>query len=190
MTAQLVQWTSLLTDNKLNENDGTHNTLIKLKELEILTMPMCVTYALWPLRSVTKVELTTKNEVKEEIELTMWSIAPVSMIQGALKDLVLFLLLIEENWLTLMVVNTLRREWLNLPAWSRNEWESSWVFEWVVPTWWTIVGLFEDLCNSSKERSYWHCSWVNDNESPSLVCLLWNIIRSIAIDIIKSRLAS
>ena len=46
---------SLLTEIKLKENDGTHNTSASMRDSEILIVPMCVTRADSPLGSSTVV---------------------------------------------------------------------------------------------------------------------------------------
>jgi len=44
---------NLLTERRLKENEGTHNTLVKIKDEERQTVPMCVTKALWPFGKLT-----------------------------------------------------------------------------------------------------------------------------------------
>jgi len=71
----------LLDKIRLQENEGTHNTSVMINVFEILTLPICITKSNLPFSSLTCVEITAVIEVKSVIELTMWSVAPVSMIQ-------------------------------------------------------------------------------------------------------------
>ena len=76
-----IEEVSLLTDMRLKENDGTHNTSTKVRESDNLIVPVCVTKAYSPLGSSTvvcKEEVILVNKVIEQI---IWSVAPISMIQ-------------------------------------------------------------------------------------------------------------
>jgi len=70
----------LLTDKRLKEKEGTHKTLVSVRCAEIWTVPMWVTRANWPFGSLTLVERVVVIEVNNEMELIIWSMAPVSII--------------------------------------------------------------------------------------------------------------
>jgi hypothetical protein len=74
----------LLAEIRLKVKEGTHMTSVKIKESEIFTVSICVTKAIWPLDNFTCEETTEVIVVKYLIELTIWSVTPVSMIQGCL----------------------------------------------------------------------------------------------------------
>ncbi len=84
MRQQRVDLISLLAEIRLKEKEGTQRTLVKIKESENLTVPMCVTKANWPLGNLTWEDITAVIDVRWWMELTIWSVAPVSMIQGCL----------------------------------------------------------------------------------------------------------
>jgi len=71
MKQQGIDLMSLLTDNKLNEKEGTHNTLVRTRWAEIWTVPIWVTAANFPFGSLTVVETLAVIEVKKEIEQIM-----------------------------------------------------------------------------------------------------------------------
>jgi hypothetical protein len=73
---------SLLAESRLKENDGMHNTSVRIKSLETRTVPIWVTAANCPLGNLTWVDTTVVIVVRKEIEPTIWSVAPVSMIHG------------------------------------------------------------------------------------------------------------
>jgi len=71
---------SLLTEMRLKEKDGTQRTSWRIKSCEIRTVPIWVIKASWPLGNLTYLDLSTEKLVKQEMELHMWSVAPVSTI--------------------------------------------------------------------------------------------------------------
>jgi hypothetical protein len=72
---------SLLAEMRLKVKEGTHKTSVNVRLSESLIVPMCVTAAMEPLGKWTDVETIAVIEVKKDGELTMWSVAPVSIIQ-------------------------------------------------------------------------------------------------------------
>jgi len=76
---------SLLAKIRLKVKEGTQRTSVKIKESENLTVPICVTKANWPLGNLTYEDTTAVIVVKWWVELTIWSVALVSMIQGCLR---------------------------------------------------------------------------------------------------------
>jgi hypothetical protein len=62
---------SLLSEIRLNENEGTHRTSVRIRNAEILIVPICVTEANWPLRSLTNLEIVDVMVVKKEMENTI-----------------------------------------------------------------------------------------------------------------------
>ncbi len=77
---------SLLTDTRLKENEGTQRTLVKVRVEETLTVPMWVTVAKLPFGNFTNLETDAMWVVKYDVEQTIWSVAPVSRIQGQFLD--------------------------------------------------------------------------------------------------------
>jgi hypothetical protein len=75
---------SLLAETRLKVNEETQRTFVKSNESEIFTVPICVTKATYPLGNFTSEETTAVMVVKNLIELTIWSVAPVSIIQECL----------------------------------------------------------------------------------------------------------
>lgn len=71
-----------LTEIKLKPKEGTQNTLDKVKLVESLTVPMSVTDAYLPLSNLTWAFMEELIEVRKEIELTVWSVVPMSITQG------------------------------------------------------------------------------------------------------------
>jgi hypothetical protein len=67
----------------LKENEGIHGTSVRIKDSEILTVPMWVTDANWPSGNRTFCETTAVIVVNKETMQIIWSVAPVSMIHGA-----------------------------------------------------------------------------------------------------------
>jgi hypothetical protein len=154
---------SLLAESRLKENDGLHNTSVRIKSLEIWTVPIWVTAANCPLGNLTWVDTTIVIVVRKEIEPTIWSVALVSMIHGLW------------SW-----------EWLDA-TWKIWEWitektecEKSKLFEeklWIpdivekmlswltelLPTWRADAWL-SGLEGFSNAKSCSHCVWVKDNE--------------------------
>jgi hypothetical protein len=70
----------LANRRRLKENEGTYKTLVSVKCVEILTVPMWVTRANLPLGNFNLVEMVVVIEVKREMELIIWSVARVSII--------------------------------------------------------------------------------------------------------------
>jgi hypothetical protein len=62
---------SLLADIRLKEKAGTHRPLVRIREAEILTVPMCVTKTNCPLGSLTNLETVDVMVVKKEVEQIM-----------------------------------------------------------------------------------------------------------------------
>jgi hypothetical protein len=73
---------SFLTEIRLKEKDGTHKTSIRIKEAEIITVPISVTETSWPFGSLTNLEVVAVIVVKNEREQTIWLVAPVSIIHS------------------------------------------------------------------------------------------------------------
>jgi len=71
MRQQEENFVCLLADIRLKEKAGTHRTLVRIKEAEILTVPMCVTETNCPLGSLTNLEMIDVMVVKKEIEQIM-----------------------------------------------------------------------------------------------------------------------
>ena len=67
---------------RLKENEGTHKILSSIKLEESWTWPMWVTKTDSPLGSSTDIWVTKVIFVSKEIEWTMWSVAPLSIIQS------------------------------------------------------------------------------------------------------------
>jgi len=88
MTQHCKVWISLLIDIKLKEKKGIQSTLVKTKESEILMVPMWVTEACCPLGNLTVLETTEVICVNNDVEQIIWSVAPVSIIQGALTEFI------------------------------------------------------------------------------------------------------
>lgn len=65
---------------RLKENDGTYKTLYRIKEFEIITVPTCVTGTYVLLGNLTEVLTRGVIDVKSEMELAIWTIAPLSTI--------------------------------------------------------------------------------------------------------------
>jgi hypothetical protein len=55
---------SLLAEIRLKEKDGTHKTSVRIKDAEILTVPICVTEASWPFGNLTNLEVVAMKENK------------------------------------------------------------------------------------------------------------------------------
>lgn len=66
MKQQLKNLTNLLTEMRLKENDGTHRTLVKMRDAETLTVPICVTTAELPFGKRTCLETKEVIEVRNE----------------------------------------------------------------------------------------------------------------------------
>ena len=75
---------SLLAEIRLNEKEGTQRTFVRVKVAEILTMPICVTSSNDPLGNFTFLETIVVIDIKKVMKLTIWSVAPMSMIQTPL----------------------------------------------------------------------------------------------------------
>jgi hypothetical protein len=78
----------LLAEMRLNEK-GTQRTSVNIRLSEMNTVPMCVTGTTDPFGNLTKEDTTAVIVVNNEGQLIMWSVAPVSIIQGVdleLKD--------------------------------------------------------------------------------------------------------
>ena len=71
---------SLLTESKLYEKDGTQSTSLRIRFLDIWTIPIWVTGTVFPFGSLTEVFKALVIEVKMSIEWAIWSVAPVSTI--------------------------------------------------------------------------------------------------------------
>ena len=69
----------VLTESRLNVKEGTHRTLLRIREEDKTMVPMCVTEAVSPLGSSTMVLAIAVMEDNKLTEHTMWSVAPVSM---------------------------------------------------------------------------------------------------------------
>lgn len=65
----VVTLMNLLAEMRLNENEGTHSTSVKMRHYEILTVPMCVKDTKLPLGNLTDAETIAVIVVKEEIHL-------------------------------------------------------------------------------------------------------------------------
>ena len=78
---------------RLKVKEGTHKTSINVRFSESLIVPMCVTAAMELFGKFTYVDTIAVIEVKRDEELTIWSIAPISIIQK-----VLVVLKKESNW--------------------------------------------------------------------------------------------
>jgi hypothetical protein len=57
--------TNLLTESRLKEKEGTKRTLVRIKEAEIRTVPICVTIAKCVFGKRTCLETTDEIEVKK-----------------------------------------------------------------------------------------------------------------------------
>lgn len=73
---------SWVTEIKLKENEGTHSTSVNMRFLETLIIPLWVMKTWFPFRSLTKNFMVKVIEVNREIELSIWSVTPVSITQG------------------------------------------------------------------------------------------------------------
>ncbi len=69
MKQKLKVLTSLLTERRLKEKEGTHKTFVSAKCAEILTVPIWVTRANLPLGNFTLLEMVAVIDVKREMEL-------------------------------------------------------------------------------------------------------------------------
>jgi len=78
---------SFLIEKRLKEKDGTHKTSIRIKEAEIITVPISVTETSWPFGSLANLEVVAVIVVKNEREQTIWLVAPVFIIHGWLTSL-------------------------------------------------------------------------------------------------------
>ncbi|KAM4121627.1 hypothetical protein ACB094_01G020100 [Castanea mollissima] len=67
---------------RLKLKAGTQSTSYRIRASKILTVPIWVTKAISPLDKFTCVFRVEVIEVKQETECTIWSVAPVSMIQS------------------------------------------------------------------------------------------------------------
>lgn len=68
---QLRTLINLLTEIKLEENEGTHKTFIRVDVAEILTVPICVTIAKLPFGNLTCLKTIDVIVVRNEIEQAM-----------------------------------------------------------------------------------------------------------------------
>lgn len=65
----------------MNLNDGTQRKLCKISESDAQIAPTWVTNIVEPFGSVIDRELDKIMELKNEVESSIWSVAPVSTIQ-------------------------------------------------------------------------------------------------------------
>ena len=75
-------WVSLLIEIILKEKLGMQNTFSKTKVGDTWTVPTCVTLAISPLGNLIEIWTVEVMEVKNWVEWTMWSVAPLSRIQS------------------------------------------------------------------------------------------------------------
>ena len=73
---------SLLAEIRLKLKEGMHKTPISVRVFDIVIVPMCVTEAIEPLGSLTWVDTMAVMVVNIDEQLSMWPVAPVSLIQG------------------------------------------------------------------------------------------------------------
>jgi hypothetical protein len=67
---------------RLKVKEGTHKTSVNVRLAEMTTVPVCVTGTTKPFGSLKNVETTAVIVVKRDGQLIIWSVAPVSIIQG------------------------------------------------------------------------------------------------------------
>jgi len=68
---QEKNFVSLLAEIRLKEKEGTHKTSVRIKEEDILTVPICVTETSCPFGSLTNLEMVAVIVVKKEREQTI-----------------------------------------------------------------------------------------------------------------------
>ena len=86
----------VLTDKRLNVKEGTHKTLLRVREDDKTMVPMCVTEAVSPLGNSTMALVIAVIEDNAPTEHIMWSVAPVSMTQVSELKALLFTTLAEK----------------------------------------------------------------------------------------------
>ena len=96
MRQQRVVLASWLTERRLKLKEGTHKTLVSIRVLDTLTVPTCVTNVVSPFGRLTKVLRVAAIEVKHDIEWTIWSVAPLSIIQSISLKIFLTTILVEK----------------------------------------------------------------------------------------------
>lgn len=69
---------SLLINNRVIEKERTHKTSCKTNVLVMLTVPFCITELDVPLGNHTTIGFVHAMAEKQDGDLTMWSVAPVS----------------------------------------------------------------------------------------------------------------
>ena len=74
-------WVSLQIEIKLHEKLGMQSTFSKSNVGETCTVPTCVTLAISPLGNLIEIWIMEVIEVKNWIECTIWSVAPLPRIQ-------------------------------------------------------------------------------------------------------------
>jgi hypothetical protein len=154
---------NLLTEIRLNEKKGIHKTSVKIKDSEIRTVPMWVNDANWPLGNLIVLETTEFMDLNKEIVQIIWSVAPVSMIQGAWIEFVreVFWNKEDEDAKTECFVS--KEETWKVTEILPAMWEMSWSWGEAEETWltdaiWVIGGSREAGLNMF--MSCWHCSYV------------------------------
>jgi hypothetical protein len=146
---------SLLAEIRLKEKEGTQRTFVRVNVAEILTVPIWVTSANDLLGNFTFLETVAVIDVKKVMELTMWSVAPVSMIQTPLWHELCRLCVCEAEKTECCEFKGKQGEYVGnkLPAILENMW--SWVDV-------LVAGLWRDL-GWIKASNFLHCSWEMDS---------------------------
>ena len=70
----------MLAESRLKGKDGTHNTSVRIRCSEILTVPMWVTFANYLLGSLTCVDMVAMIVVYKDTKMIIWSVTPMPII--------------------------------------------------------------------------------------------------------------